>query len=1705
MKTNSTIQRRHQERRLLPVTGLLAILVLAFNCYGSTIAYWNFEDGVNGQAFTPAGQANGSGGSVDTVSGVLMRGWDLTYGPSWTNYTYGTGLGMNNVSQDGYVLEGALHNWGPTSWTIECMVFLRDISGWRTLIGRDGTAGGGADGSASDFYLQKNGVDNKFRINFKTAGGNTWILDGDYVPVVNKWYALAVESDGVTLSMWLDDGSGYTQIGNLDILGYTPEANAITNTAINWTFGRGWYGGNQADRINGMMDNIRFSDVALTPGEFIKFPTDVFIFSGPTPANQTVALGSPASISAVAGGNTPSYQWRHNGTAIPGATTTTYTILAVTSGDAGNYDVVVTNSSSSVTSSVAVLNIHEPRVLAWAGVGSAWDTTAANWTMDNGASTLAYIETDNVRFDPLGASQPLVTLNAAHVPSSVTVSDASYILSGAPINSAGALVLQNNATLVLSNASSFAGGTTVNGILHLRAAGNSLGALSVTSGSTVHLYGNSQTASDLSGGGLITSTNGNPVLTFGSAGVTSTWSGMITTNGGNPSFIKVGAGTSTFSGSNYMGGTAASQVNGGALIVPSGGAIVPQGTAELWVGQGATTGRVEVAGGYIGVNNWLAIGRANAAANGTMVINSGTVRKTGSGNVVLGSLGATGELIVNGGQLLNNANLYLGENGGENGTLRLNGGLVQATRVSSLGAAPASSTAYFNGGTLQASAASPDFIPATTTVLIQSGGLVFDNNGFDVTIAGFLAEDPSSTGGGITKLGAGTLTLSGALAGYNHTGPTVVRGGTLSLNPASGLLLTSPALVVSNAALSVAAGGYVSLNATDVTLGDGAVLNLNYGTLTGGNPTWPAIAASGSLAASGATITINISGYGWSIGTFPLITYGGASLGGIANFMLGPLPPGMTANLENNGNSLDLHVSGNGQNLSWYGDVNNVWDLNSTANWANSGVPGAVYLEYGPTGDPVRFDDTAAGNYSINLPGNVHPFSVVVDAANNYSFAGAGGITGAASLAKANAGSLHLGTVNSYTGGTIIAGGLVTVAGDSSLGASGGAVTMAGGTLELGGVTSARPMNVTAASTVSIGSGSSTLSGMISGSGALTKSGIGTLTISGTSTNQAGPLQVAEGTVALTGSVRPTDMWVGTAAGNTTMGISGNITATTLHVGNVAGAVSAVRQTGGTVISAGGVGDKLSIGQAGSYGYFDTSGGSLTTDGICIAGGVFPTEWPPQGPGDGLLEIHGVNVTNTGWITMARGAGPNNAVLNIFSGSLTFAGGGFGCNWSGNGTAGGVQTSIINVMGGSISSTGQGVDFRTAVGGTYTNVGILNLKAGVLSATGVGGAGIVNFDGGALQAATNSATFLNVSRGVYVYGGSATIDDNGYAIGTAVALLAPTGSGVHGASITDGGAGYIAPPIVTITGDGEGAAAIAEINPTSGRVTNVVITSPGVNYTYTTFTVTGGGATTPAVITGATPTANASGGLTKVGSGTAALGGANTYTGLTMVSSGTLNVNGSIAGAVTVQAGATLGGIGTIAGVVTVEDGATLGAGTRIGTLTLGASPSLVTGSTIVAELNRNDGVTTLADRINVTGALSYNGTLVLKNVGEPLQVGDKFTVFNASGGYSGLVTVVSDTPGQQITWDTTQLAVDGSVAVSSITSESFSLGVTVSGNTLSFSWPTSMLGARLETNAVSVADPASWFTYPGSGSLTGVDLTIDSSKTNVFFRLVNP
>ena len=244
-------------------------------------------------------------------------------------------------------------------------------------------------------------------------------------------------------------------------------------------------------------------------------------------------------------------------------------------------------------------------------------------------------------------------------------------------------------------------------------------------------------------------------------------------------------------------------------------------------------------------------------------------------------------------------------------------------------------------------------------------------------------------------------------------------------------------------------------------------------------------------------------------------------------------------------------------------------------------------------------------------------------------------------------------------------------------------------------------------------------------------------------------------------------------------------------------------------------------------------------------------------------------------------------------------------------------------------------------------------------------------------------------------------------------------------------------------------------------------------------------------------------GLVKVGTGTQTLGGANTYTGGTTVSNGTLMVNGSITGGATVRAGGTLGGTGTVPGLVTVDAGGTLAAGASIGTLTLGTSPSL--GGTVRAEVDRNDGVTFLADQVVVTGnPITYGGTLAITNTGAPLQLGDTFTLFNATS-YSGSFSIVSHTPGQVVTWNTSQLAVNGTVSVGAVVPAP--IIAVVNGSNLDLSWPAEALGAQLQsqTNSLAVGITSTWSGVAGSTATNVVSVPIDPANPSVFLRLAYP
>ena len=94
------------------------------------------------------------------------------------------------------------------------------------------------------------------------------------------------------------------------------------------------------------------------------------------PSSQAVSSGAVTrrSTFTATGSGTLTYQWRYNGSAISGATDSTYTRPSVTGADAGSYSVIVSNSFSSATSSDAVLSV----VVGSSSVIARWNFNDTN-------------------------------------------------------------------------------------------------------------------------------------------------------------------------------------------------------------------------------------------------------------------------------------------------------------------------------------------------------------------------------------------------------------------------------------------------------------------------------------------------------------------------------------------------------------------------------------------------------------------------------------------------------------------------------------------------------------------------------------------------------------------------------------------------------------------------------------------------------------------------------------------------------------------------------------------------------------------------------------------------------------------------------------------------------------------------------------------------------------------------------------------------------------------------------------------------------------------------------------------------------------------------------------------------------------------------------------------------------------------------------
>ena len=131
-------------------------------------------------------------------------------------------------------------------------------------------------------------------------------------------------------------------------------------------------------------------------------------------------------------------------------------------------------------------------------------------------------------------------------------------------------------------------------------------------------------------------------------------------------------------------------------------------------------------------------------------------------------------------------------------------------------------------------------------------------------------------------------------------------------------------------------------------------------------------------------------------------------------------------------------------NIKWTGAASGVWDVNTTANWFNTAALISDKYRTSPTADSVSFSDVYDSVYgnattptttAVTLNSTVTPSSVTFDANTlNYSLSGTGGISGGTSLVKRGSGVLTISTSNSYTGGTALNGGTISISSEAALG-----------------------------------------------------------------------------------------------------------------------------------------------------------------------------------------------------------------------------------------------------------------------------------------------------------------------------------------------------------------------------------------------------------------------------------------------------------------------------------------------------------------------------------------------------------------------------------------------------------------------------------------------------------------------------------------------
>jgi fibronectin-binding autotransporter adhesin len=705
---------------------------------------------------------------------------------------------------------------------------------------------------------------------------------------------------------------------------------------------------------------------------------------------------------------------------------------------------------------------------------------------------------------------------------------------------------------------------------------------------------------------------------------------------------------------------------------------------------------------------------------------------------------------------------------------------------------------------------------------------------------------------------------------YSLAGVTFNSGaGSFNITASGGSILTLTSGATNNSSVQQTLSVPVTLNAPTVTVNDansaGVVLggaisgSSGNGLTTAGNVTLNAANTfAGTTVASSGTLKLNNSG-ALQNSTLNYSSGGTVSFGTLTTASIGALSGTQSLPLENTTPApVALNIGGNNTSQNYSGNLTDTGNgasltISGTGIQTISGVntySGATTIGGSSTLAIGGAGQLGGGNYAgaINNSGN---FTYNSSASQILS----GIISGSGALNDTGTGSLTLNGVNTYNGAT---------------GIGAGSTLAIGATGQLG--SGAYAQNITDNGTLNYNSSAAqTLSGTISGTGAINDTGSGKLTLSGANLSFSGTTTIGAGaTLQLNNSQALKNSVLNFSAGTVLFGngitlanlggLSGTNSSANLALVDsgspvTMNIVNSVPQTYAGILSDGGLGGSILTGGAGQTltgtntytGATTALSGTFTVGGAgLLGGGNYGAVLSPQ---TGAIFIWASSAAQTlsgqlegGGNVVLSGAGPlTTTAANAFTGSTTISNGStftvagagqlLGSGGTGayggavansgtfnyNSSANSTLSGVISGNGGSINVAGPGQLILTSTTSTYANT-VSTITGGTLSYSSDGAAGAV----------PGSATTNIILNGGDLLGtGSFTLNANrtigiGLAtgvIGTNALIDSASGSFTIGGTIGSAGNTGLNGLVINSSPGSVGVVALAGVNTYNGNTT----------------------------------------------------------------------------------------------------------------------------------------------------------------------------------------------------------------------------------------------------------------------------------------------